>query len=91
MANDNVQTVDVEASLKAAIEKLITTPVVSPYKISTVLSSVLGRKVQGPHIYSYRNKTNGFVSTKNEMDKWIVKREDAIEFSTKFALKNMTK
>lgn len=60
----------------------------SPYKISRILSVKLNRNVQGPHIYSYRNKKSGYVSEKNSSGKWTVKKDEAIRFMTEFINKN---
>jgi hypothetical protein len=61
---------------------------VTPYKMSKVLSSLVGRKIQGPMMYNYRNKSHGFPSTQNETGHWTVKVEDAIEFTSRFVTKN---
>lgn len=68
----------------------VTTSVVSPYKISKLLSEYLGYTVQGPMIYNYRNQKFGYVASKNELDKWVVEANEAIRFMVKFSAKRVS-
>jgi hypothetical protein len=61
---------------------------VTPYRMSKVISGLIGRKVQGPMMYNYRNKAFGFKSTQNETGHWTVDIADAIEFTSRFVTKN---
>ena len=61
---------------------------VTPYRMSKVLSSLIGRKIQGPMMYNYRNKSHGFPARQNETGHWVVSTEDAIEFTARFVTKN---
>jgi hypothetical protein len=74
-----------------ANELLGSATAVSPYKISRVLTSMLKRTVQGPMIYSYRNKKFGFKSYKNDLDKWTVDRDEAVRFIVSFVERNTEK
>jgi hypothetical protein len=61
---------------------------VTPYRMSKVLSSLHHKKVQGPMMYNYRNKSHGFKATLNSTGHWVVDTTDAIEFTARFLAKN---
>jgi hypothetical protein len=92
LTETNVAEAEISPELLAKVTAAFGTAAqVTPYRMSKVLSGLLGRTVQGPMMYNYRNKKFGFVSTMNETGHWTVTRDEAIRFSAKFVLKNLNK
>lgn len=81
-------TTDLRTILEAKIGKA---KIVSPYRMSVILTEVLQKKVHGPMMYNYMNEKYGFPAVKNDLDKWTVTREDALTFMVKFVEKRTTK
>ena len=62
----------------------------SPYRLSKMVSVVIGKKVQGPMVYNYCDKKY-IKSHKNSLGHLVITREDAAEWMVKYSTKKLVK
>jgi hypothetical protein len=84
----NLTTDQVETIKKAVADKIKTD--LSPYAVAKVASDVIGRYVREQVVYSYVRQ--GFLKAhKDSRGHWVVSRDVAVAWVTKYVLNNIGK